>query len=150
MSPQTSFTDSLPRALKRTARPSATPQVPANIRVVGVHLDVEDRAAIRQGLGAKLGKFASAIERVSVRVFDANGPRGGVDKLCRIKVVLSGLPSVVFESQASSLTDALNGALAGTERSVRRSVQRRLTKPLKAMSSAASGPIPEDPHNQEP
>lgn len=35
-------------------------------------------------------------ERISVRVKDVNGPRGG---LCRIKVVLSDLPSVVFEAQ---------------------------------------------------
>jgi hypothetical protein len=62
-------------------------------------------------------------------VEDVNGPHGGVDQVCRIKVVLSGLPSVVLQSQAASLKDAINGALNGVERTVRRRVQRRRMKP---------------------
>ena len=124
------FAKRLPRAVKREAGRTESPQVPANIRVVGVKLKENDRAYIRQRLGMKLGKYAMSIERVSVRVKDVNGPRGGVDKLCRIKVVLSGLPSVVFQSQAVSLEAAINGALTGVERAVRRSVQRRRMKPI--------------------
>ena len=139
MNKRSSFATSLPRAVKSTAGRTLAPQVPANIRVFGVHLDSEERAAIRLGLGAKLGKYATDIERVSVRMLDANGPRGGVDQVCRIKVVLSGLPSIVFEAQASTTADAVNGALAGIERSVRRSLQRRPTIPRKA--SAARRPV---------
>lgn len=149
MSRRTSFADSLPRATKRTVGRSQAPQVPANIRVFGVDLDPEERAAIRQGLGAKLGKYATDIERVSVRVLDANGPRGGIDKVCRIKVVLSALPSIVFESQASTLKDAVNGALAGTQRSVRRSLERRITKPLKVAAQASRRPRPGAPSDEE-
>lgn len=129
------MTDRVPRALKRTAGRTQAPQVPAYIRAIGVNLDRDARAAIRQQLGSKLGKFATSIERVSVRVEDVNGPRGGVDKSCRIKVVLSGLPSTVFESQAVSLDDAVNGALAGAERTVRRSVQRRRAQPAREAAS---------------
>ena len=73
----------------------------------------------------KLGKFARAVERVSVRVRDVNGPRGGVDKACTIKVVLTGLPSVVIDEQSASLQAAMDGALQRTERAVRRSMDRR-------------------------
>jgi CBS domain-containing protein len=125
------FAARVPRALKRQAGRTDAPLVPANIRVAGVNLDRDDRAYIRQTLGMKLGKYATSIERVSVRVKDVNGPRGGIDQLCRIKAVLSGLPSVVFQSQAASLNDAINGALTGAERAVRRSVERRRMEPLK-------------------
>ena len=125
------FADHLPRALKREAGRADAPQVPANIRMAGVHLDQDDRAYIRQTLGMKLGKYATSIERVSVRLKDVNGPRGGIDQVCRIKVVLSGLPSVVFQSQAASLKDAINGAVTRVERAVRRRVQRRRMKPIK-------------------
>ena len=135
MNKQTSLIDHLPRALKQSTGRTATPQVPANIRVFGVELDQTERVIIRQGLGAKLGKYANSIERVSVRVEDVNGPRGGVDKICRIKVVLSGLPSEIYESQAASLNDAINGALAGMQRNVRRRLERRIKKPLKAASA---------------
>jgi hypothetical protein len=134
------FADRLPRALKRAGGRTDAPQVPANIRVFGVELDPDDRAYIRQSLGVKLGKYATSIERVSVRVKDVNGPRGGVDQVCRIKVVLSGLPSAIFESQAASLKAATNGALTGVERAVRRSVQRRRMKPIKAGTGGGRGP----------
>lgn len=140
VSDRTSFARRLPKAAKRSAGRTSAPQVPVNIRVFDVDLSQEERARIRHGLGAKLGKYATWIERVTVRVRDVNGPRGGIDKLCRIKVVLSGLPSVVFESRALSLKAAINGALSGTERAVRRSVQRRHTKPIKVATRGALHP----------
>jgi hypothetical protein len=79
----------------------------------------------------KLGKFASSIERVSIRVEDVTKPRGGVDHECRIKVVLGDLPSVVFVEQDASLAAAIDRALAGSERAVRRAVRRRRMKGLK-------------------
>lgn len=120
-----------PKALKREAGRAAARLVPASVRVFGVRLDRDDRVYIRRKLGTKLGKFATAIERVTVRVADVNGPRGGVDQVCRIKVVLSGLPSVVFEARDPSLHAAIDRALAGAERGVRRSLQRRRMKPLR-------------------
>lgn len=114
--------------LESGAEPS---QIPAHIRASHDELSAVDRAYIRRKLGRRLGKFADAIERVSVRIEDINGPRGGVDRACRIKVVLSGLPSVVFERRDSSLEAAVDGAVAGVETAVRRAVQRRRMKPLR-------------------
>jgi hypothetical protein len=122
------FADRISRALKRQVDRVDASRVPANIRTVGIELNQDDRAYIRQRLGIKLGKYANLIERVTFRVKDMNGPRGGVDRACRVKVVLSDLPSVVFQSQAASLRDAINGALTGVERAVRRRVQRSRIK----------------------
>lgn len=119
------FAAVVPRAAKRVAGRTRAPDVPVNIRISGVTLTDEERDYIRKKLGTKLGKFATFIERVTFRATDVNGPRGGIDQHCSIKVVLSGLPSVVFESQASSLRVAINKALAGVERAVRRAVARR-------------------------
>jgi ribosome-associated translation inhibitor RaiA len=105
--------------------------------VAGVQLNQDDRAYIRQRLGLKLGKYADSIERVTVRVKDVNGPRGGIDQVCRIKIVLAGLPSVLFESRAVSVEAAINDALTGVERAVRRSVQRRRVKPIRRRSDEA-------------
>jgi predicted transcriptional regulator/ribosome-associated translation inhibitor RaiA len=134
------FPAQLPRALKPITGRTKPPLIPANVRVTGVEPGDETRAEIRRKLGARLGKFGSSIERVSVRVEDVNGPRGGVDKTCRIKVVLSGLPSVVFEHQEPVLDAAINGALAGIERAVRKTLGRTRTRPMKAVQTRTRAP----------
>lgn len=103
--------------------------IPAHIRAAERDLGAPDRAYIRGKLGRALGKFAGQIVRVSVRTEDANGPRGGVDRVCRIKVVLIGLPSVVFAKRDPALNAAVDGALAGVEQAVRRVVRRRWMRP---------------------
>jgi ribosome-associated translation inhibitor RaiA len=129
------FAEVVPRPVRKAAGRTPADLVPAHIRIDGVELDPDHRVYIRQRLGMKLGKFATSIERVTVRVRDVNGPRGGVDHSCRMKVVLEGLPTVVVEERSDTLETAVNGALAGAERAVRRSIQRRRTKPAKGARS---------------
>jgi CBS domain-containing protein/ribosome-associated translation inhibitor RaiA len=120
------------RAAKRTAGRTLAAETPAYIRSVGAVLDAADESYLRRKLGRKLGKFASSIGRTSVRVEDVNSPRGGVDKRCSIKVVLSGLPSVYVEERHHSVQAVMDRALARTERAVRQTVQRRRMRPLKS------------------
>jgi hypothetical protein len=80
---------------------------------------------IRASLGRSLGHTATRIERASVRFEDVNGPRGGLDTACRIKVVLSGRPSVIVEERGRGAADAFARAQAPLVRSVRRTVDRR-------------------------
>jgi CBS domain-containing protein len=128
---------SLPRALKLTrGRTHAVPP-PAHVRVIGAELPQDDRERIRRGLGMKLGKFASSIERITVRLSDANGPRGGRDQICQVKVVLSGLPSVVVEERNASLQLAIDRATKAATLAVRRSIHRRRLKPLQRRRAAA-------------
>lgn len=132
----------VPRPMKRASGRTETWQTPAHVRVIGVDLDDDDHALIRRKLGMKLGKFATSIERVSVRVTDTNGPRGGVDQVCNVKVVLSGLPSVVVERRHADVHAAIDVALRATEQAVRRSVRRRRMKPLRGRDSATKGVSP--------
>jgi hypothetical protein len=125
--------DRIPRPVKRTLGRTSTRQIPANIRADGITLDDEDREDIRRRLGRALGKHASAIERVTVRLRDINGPRGGVDIRCRIKVVLSDLPSIVVERQATTLRPAFLGALTAIDQAVRRALQRKRMRPIRSL-----------------
>ncbi len=129
--PRSALPSALPRAAKRARGRSHAIPAPAHIRVLGAALDRGDQDRIAQQLGRRLGKFTSSIERVSVRLSDVNGPRGGVDHRCAIKVVLSGLPSVVVERRDSALQRVINTAIGATAQAVRRSVQRRRMKPLR-------------------
>jgi len=113
---------------------AAARQMPVHIRAAQGDLRPAERDYVRRKLGIKLGKYARSIERISVRLEDVNGPRGGVDQSCRIKVVLRALPSVVFESRDAALNAAVDAALTGVEQAVRRTVQRRRMKPLRRSS----------------
>ena len=116
------------RPLKRSGGRAAP--IPAHVRVTGVALGDDDHADIRRKLGMKLGKFSWSVERVTVRVRDANGPRGGSDQECTVKVVLSGLPSVVVKRRDALLHVAIDEALHAAEKAVRRSLGRRRMKLL--------------------
>jgi ribosome-associated translation inhibitor RaiA len=129
----------IPRPVKRESGRTDPSLTPAHVRLIGVELDDDQQTYVRQKLGMKLGKFATSIERVSVRVTDMNGPRGGVDQVCNVKVVLSGLPSVVVERRHAALHAAIDDALRATERAVRRSVGRRRMKPLRGRNSMTGG-----------
>lgn len=121
------------RARARPRKPDSAQRAPmrAYIRAEQRDLERADREYIRRKLGTRLGKFSDSIVRISVRTDDLNGPRGGVDRMCRIKVVLQGLPTQVFECRDASLDAAVDGALAGIERTVRRALDRRRKQPLR-------------------
>jgi ribosome-associated translation inhibitor RaiA len=125
------------RPAKREGGSTVATETPAFIRAVGVAIDEADRAYLRRKLGRKLGKFATAIERISVRIEDVNAERGGVDKRCRIKVVLSGLSSVVVDQQHHALQAAMDFALERIQTAVRRALQRRRVKPVRARKRTA-------------
>ena len=59
----------------------------------------------------RLRTLVAHVERLTVRFIDVNGPRGGVDAECRIKVVVSGAPSVHATARAKEPEAAFIAAL---------------------------------------
>ena len=102
------------------------------IRTGGVELTREDRAYIKRRIDAKVRKFAKAVDEVSVRLADVNGPKGGVDKVCKAKVHVPGLPSVMVERRHQSARAAVDGTMDATERAVRKILGRRRRAPRRA------------------
>src|SRR5690606_5245207 len=110
-----------PRGRKqRASGPDEADQIPTFIRAEGVKLPDDQRDRLRKSLQTKLGKFAPTVQRISVRLADVNGPRGGVDRQCRIKVRLRGLPSVMVEHQDASQPAAIRRSVGAVERAVRK------------------------------
>ena len=144
---RTPFPEQVPRPTRGKSGRTASALTPVNIRATGVELDDATRDHVRRRMGRQLGKFVAHVERVSVRLRDTNGPRGGVDHACGIKVVLSGRPSVVVEERARTPRAAFDSAAARTERAVRRSLGRGsfgaaptdLARPLSPEAEAGAG-----------
>jgi ribosome-associated translation inhibitor RaiA len=129
----------IPRPSKRRPRKRSAHRPPLNIRVSGVELSAEERSYIHRKVGMKLGKFSPSVERITVRVGDDNGPRGGVDKVCTVKVVVGGLPSLIVERRSHALRAAIDGSLDATVRAVRKTIQQRRATSRKPGANGPSG-----------
>lgn len=136
-----------PRARKSSAGATAGRETPLTVLTKDVAISPALRQHVAARLGRALGKFAPHVERVTVRFRDLNGPRGGNDKSCNVKVVLSRLPSVVVEEQAETERVAFDRVAARTERAVRSAIDkerarlpRRKAKPRVAKPRVSARP----------
>jgi hypothetical protein len=120
------FADKLPKRGKATRGRTAVRATALTVRGGPRDPDMESRARARLGLA--LESMAPRIERVTVRFEDVNGPRGGLDTLCRIKAVVSGEPSVVVEERGHNPDHAMSRAAPRIERSLRQLFDRRTPK----------------------
>ncbi len=68
-----------------------------HIQIRGTDLTEAFQNYVERRLCFSLGRFAGQIGRVSVRISDANGPSGRVDKACRIGVKLGRSGQVVVQ-----------------------------------------------------
>jgi hypothetical protein len=93
------------------------------IRTNGVIADGAVEVA-QQRLLFALGRFASRVRTLTVRLSDVNGPRGGRDKRCAIAVRLAGSKRlIVVEDLDVDLPAAISRAAERTARAVARAVQ---------------------------
>jgi putative sigma-54 modulation protein len=72
-----------------------------------------------------LGRFATRVRRVRVCLNDVNGPRGGVDKRCRMRVDLFPRGLVVVEAVDAAFEPALLGAAERIVRRVHAAIERK-------------------------
>lgn len=94
--------------------------------VRGRHLQVSPalRTHLKRRLGFALDKVAHRVASISVRLEDVNGPKGGLDKRCRIRVAGARGGVVVVEEYASDAYVAVDLAAARAGRAVLRSLGR--------------------------
>jgi ribosomal subunit interface protein len=79
----------------------------------------------RRRLRFALSRHDRHVRRVVVRLSDTNGPRGGVDKRCRLQLLLLGLPDVVIEDTETDLYLAIDRAADRAGRTLNRRLDRQ-------------------------
>jgi ribosome-associated translation inhibitor RaiA len=102
---------------------------PVNIRTSKeIELDEDTREHVNERMERLLQKLGKSAMRATVRFVDVNGPKGGVDTVCRIKIVLPHMQSLVTEARGTDVREAFDLA-AGQ-------AQRAATKLISAARSA--------------
>lgn len=115
------------------------------IRCSGISNTEELRDFVRRRLRFALGRLDGAVTRVSVRLLDVNGPKGGCDKVCKMIVRTSAGSNVVVEETHGDLFAAISkaadraGRLTGTQLSLGRTSRRimPLIQPLPLTGQAS-------------
>lgn len=110
---------------KREVGRAGANETPLNLRTHKVALDPTIEDYVRDRAGRKLGKFAVHLQRITVRFDDINGPKHGVDIVCKIKVVMEGSPTVVITETATRPRDAFDAAVIAAEKAVKRDLEKR-------------------------
>ncbi len=84
-------------------------------------------AHVQRKVGSALGRLRHRVQGVWVTLDDENGPRGGVDKACRVRVAIAGVPGkpVIVEQRSEDLYGAIDAASKRAARAVQRSVGRQ-------------------------
>jgi ribosome-associated translation inhibitor RaiA len=85
------------------------------------------------------GSTSGKVRGVVMRLADENGPRGGVDKRCSIRVTVSGIPAVVVEQRETDLYVAIDRAADRAGRAVARRLKSALADRRDGKPAAVAG-----------
>jgi hypothetical protein len=99
-----------------------------DVRPQGIEIDEEVREHLKRRLEFVLGRFSRRVERIQVFLVEQNGPRGGIDKLCRILVRVRGLQHVVVEDRDANLVPLIDRTANRMGQVVRRELGRSLSR----------------------
>ena len=95
-----------------------------HIRTRGFPITAALRDHAVRRLRFALSRMGDGILSVSVTLGDINGPRGGTDKTCCVRIDLRGRPALVIEHTADDLYAAIDGAADRAGRVLARELER--------------------------
>jgi ribosome-associated translation inhibitor RaiA len=94
----------------------------------GIELTADLEEFVKRRIHFALGRFAGRIKSVSVRLADMNGPRGGVDKRCDIRVDVGLRKEVIVCEQHDNIHEAVAFAVQRADRAVQRQLESANTE----------------------
>lgn len=87
-------------------------------------LDAETEEWIERRLHFALSRFSNRIRKVTVSLTDLNGPKGGIDKDCTLRVLLKPMGEVVVDD----VDETVEGVVAILADRVARVITRRIER----------------------
>jgi len=95
----------------------------------GVHLSLTDglKTYVQEHLVDHIEKLCDDQEasEIDISLVDINGPKGGVDKECRVTVRLPGLSAIHVTEAAETLHGAIDLSRDRLENALKRTLERR-------------------------
>ncbi len=112
------------------------------IRTSHLTLQPVQRQQIERRASFALARLSSVITRVEVSLADTNGPRGGVDKRCRVLVHMDGGNTAFVEDRDSDLGTLIDRAMDRAGRAAHKRLDlatlgRRVARPHRYLLTAS-------------
>ena len=101
--------------------------MPLQIVARNLQLTASQRVIVERRLGFALGRFGGRVRRVSVCFTDVNGPRGGIDIMCRVVVKIVPRGEVRAEVTDVGVEVAISRVAERVSRRVATELERRRT-----------------------
>jgi len=95
-----------------------------DVHALGFALTPALREHIERRLRFALGRYDGQVSRLWVRLSDLNGPHGGEDKRCHVRITLTDAPEVLIEDAEADLYVAIDRAADRAGRTVARRLNR--------------------------
>jgi putative sigma-54 modulation protein len=95
-----------------------------NINTQNITLSGELRNKIRAKFALLLQTDQHKIQSIQLTLTDINGPKGGQDKQCQIRLNLSGIPSILISQRQSSMSKAFSCAYSKLTNTLRRKLSK--------------------------
>lgn len=93
-------------------------------RARGITLDAALKDRVERRVEYALGSLSAVVRRVEVLLSDDNGPRGGSDQRCQVRVTLEGLPAVQVTDVQAEMGVAIDRAAGRAGRTLARQLGR--------------------------
>ena len=71
-----------------------------------------------------LTRYSVHIVKINVTLLDINGPKGGLDKRCRVRLKFSKLPTIIIQDTQKNLYAAIKTCGTKLKRTVERDIKR--------------------------
>ena len=95
-----------------------------SIQAQGFRLTPALSEYVKRRLWFALSRSSEKIHRINVWLADINGPRGGIDKRCRLEVRMPKQPAVMIEQFDSDMYTAISRSAATAGRRVMGKLKR--------------------------
>ncbi len=117
-------------------------QMQIDVRFHGLQSSHALRRHITKRLNNHLGRFSHELTRVIVRIGDVNGPKGGVDKRCKITVRGPRVGTSTLDELSNNAYAAVNNAVHRLTRAVGRRIERARQRSTSTDGAVAPQIIP--------
>lgn len=97
------------------------------IATQNVEINSDEKTHIRQHTYALFSRVSDMVDSIKITLVDANGPKGGVDKVCTVVVMGSASKPIVVKDKQTTGSMAVNRALQRASFAYLRNIKRTKT-----------------------